>query len=48
MTLRQAYIALRTPLGNGIDWKIGVFDTIVGYESTTTLKQSKLQPFLRL
>jgi Putative beta-barrel porin-2, OmpL-like. bbp2 len=35
--IRQAYIALRTPLGNGIDWKIGVFDTIVGYESTTTL-----------
>jgi hypothetical protein len=35
--IRQAYIALRTPVGNGIDWKIGVFDTIVGYESTTTL-----------
>ena len=34
-TIRQAYISLRTPLGNGIDWKIGVFDTIIGYESTT-------------
>jgi Putative beta-barrel porin-2, OmpL-like. bbp2 len=34
--IRQAYIALRTPVGNGIDWKIGVFDTIVGYESTTS------------
>jgi hypothetical protein len=34
--IRQAYIALRTPIGNGIDWKIGVFDTIVGYESTTS------------
>ncbi len=34
--IRQAYITLRTPLGNGIDWKIGVFDTIVDYESTTS------------
>lgn len=31
--LRQAYVALRTPVGNGIDWKVGVFDTIIGYES---------------
>lgn len=31
--IRQAYVALRTPVGNGIDWKIGVFDTIVGYET---------------
>jgi hypothetical protein len=34
--IRQAYITLRTPVGNGIDWKVGIFDTIVGYESTTT------------
>jgi len=34
--IRQAYILLRTPVGNGIDWKIGVFDTIIGYESTTS------------
>ena len=34
--IRQAYVTLRTPLGNGIDWKIGIFDTIVGYESTTS------------
>src|SRR6185295_10784729 len=27
-----AYVALRTPVGNGIDWKFGVFDTIIGYE----------------
>jgi hypothetical protein len=33
--IRQAYIALRTPVGNGIDWKVGVFDTIIGYESTS-------------
>ena len=33
--LRQAYIALRTPVGNGIDWKVGLFDGITGYESNT-------------
>ena len=34
--LRQAYVTLRTPVGNGIDWKMGVFDTIIGYESTSS------------
>ena len=33
--IRQAYITLRTPVGNGIDWKVGVWDTIIGYESTS-------------
>ncbi len=33
LAIRQAYVALRTPVGNGIDWKMGVFDTIVGYET---------------
>ena len=32
LAIRQAYVALRTPVGNGIDWKVGVFDTIIGYE----------------
>lgn len=31
--IQQAYVALNTPLGNGIDWKVGVFNTVVGYES---------------
>lgn len=33
--IKQAYVTLRTPtpIGNGIDWKMGVFDTIIGYES---------------
>lgn len=31
--IKQAYVALRTPVGNGIDWKMGVFDTIIGYET---------------
>ena len=34
--IRQAYISLRTPVGNGLDWKIGVFDTIIGYESLSS------------
>src|SRR5581483_4599202 len=35
--VRQAYLALRTPVGNsGIDWKVGVFDTIIGYESNSS------------
>lgn len=32
LAIRQAYVALRTPIGNGIDWKVGVFDTVIGYE----------------
>jgi len=32
--IKQAYVSLRTPIGNGIDWKLGVWDTIIGYEST--------------
>src|SRR6266496_5560212 len=31
--IKQAYVALRTPVGNGLDFKIGVWDTIVGYET---------------
>jgi hypothetical protein len=34
IAIKQAYVALRTPVGNGIDWKIGVFDTVIGYESS--------------
>ena len=35
--IRQAYVALRTPVGNGIDWKVGVFDSVVGYESVESV-----------
>src|SRR5437870_8551293 len=31
--IRQAYIALRAPVGNGLDFKVGAFDSIIGYES---------------
>src|SRR5580765_2253652 len=31
--VRQAYVALRAPVGNGLDFKVGVFDSPIGYES---------------
>ena len=31
--IQQAFITLNTPVGNGIDWKIGTFNTVIGYES---------------
>lgn len=34
--VRNAYVSLRTPVGNGIDWKVGVWDSILGYESTSS------------
>jgi len=30
--VKQAYVALHTPVGNGLDFKVGVWDTIIGYE----------------
>jgi hypothetical protein len=33
LAVRQAYVALRAPLQNGLDFKVGVFDSIIGYES---------------
>jgi hypothetical protein len=30
--IKQAYVTMRVPVGNGIDLKMGVFDTIIGYE----------------
>lgn len=32
-SIKQAYVALRAPVGNGLDLKVGTFDTIIGYES---------------
>lgn len=34
--IRQAYVALRAPVGNGLDFKVGVFDSIIGYESVAS------------
>ncbi len=33
IAVRQAFVALRIPYRNGIDFKVGVFDSIIGYES---------------
>ena len=33
LAIKQAYVVLRAPVGNGIDIKIGTFDTIIGYET---------------
>src|SRR5579859_1323239 len=30
--IKQAYVALHAPVGNGLDSKMGVWDTIIGYE----------------
>lgn len=30
--VKQAYVSLRAPIGNGLDIKMGVWDTLVGYE----------------
>ena len=30
--VKQAYVALQTPVGNGLVAKMGVFDTVIGYE----------------
>ncbi|HEY0455355.1 MAG TPA: outer membrane beta-barrel protein, partial [Verrucomicrobiae bacterium] len=35
LAIKQAYVQLRAPVGvSGLDFKVGVFDTILGYEST--------------
>src|SRR5262245_20367529 len=31
--IQQAYVAMRTPVGNGIDWKLGTWNTPIGYET---------------
>jgi hypothetical protein len=33
LAVKQAYVSLRVPVGNGIDVKLGTFDTIIGYET---------------
>jgi len=30
--VKNAYVELKAPVGNGLDIKVGVFDTIIGYE----------------
>jgi len=33
LAIKQAYVNLRIPVGNGIEAKVGVFDTPIGYET---------------
>jgi len=33
LAIRQAYVATRVPVGRGLDLKMGVFDSVIGYES---------------
>jgi len=35
--IQQAYVALHAPVGNGLDFKVGVFDTITGYEAARSV-----------
>ena len=30
--IKNAYVSLRAPVGNGLDLKVGVWDTLIGYE----------------
>lgn len=32
LAIKNAYVALKAPVGNGLDFKVGVWDTVVGYE----------------
>ena len=35
--VKQAYVALHAPVGNGLDFQAGVWDTIIGYEVTDSI-----------
>jgi hypothetical protein len=36
--IRQAYVELRMPIGNGLDWQLGRWDGLLGYESSDSMK----------
>jgi hypothetical protein len=36
--IRQAFVQLRVPVGNGIDWQLGRWDSLLGYESSDSMK----------
>jgi len=36
--IRQAFVALHMPVGNGIDWELGRWDGLLGYESNDSYK----------
>ena len=36
--IRQAYVELNMPVGNGLDWQLGRWDNLLGYESSDSYK----------
>jgi hypothetical protein len=36
--IRQAYVEMRMPIGNGLDWQLGRWDNLLGYESSDSMK----------
>jgi hypothetical protein len=38
IALKQAYVILRAPVGNGLDIKLGTFDSVVGFEGYDSYK----------
>jgi hypothetical protein len=37
LAIKNAYVNLRAPIGTGLDFKVGVFDSIIGYESSEAI-----------
>jgi Putative beta-barrel porin-2, OmpL-like. bbp2 len=37
LAVKQAYVDVRAPIGNGLDIKVGQYDTIIGYEVANSL-----------
>jgi hypothetical protein len=35
--IRQAYVELKVPIGNGLDWQLGRWDSLLGYESSDSM-----------
>jgi hypothetical protein len=36
--IRQAYVSMRVPVGNGLDFDLGRWDSLLGYESSDSMK----------
>jgi Putative beta-barrel porin-2, OmpL-like. bbp2 len=36
--IRQGYVEMKMPIGNGLDWQLGRWDNLLGYESSDSYK----------
>jgi len=36
--IRQGFVQMRMPVGNGLDWQLGRWDNLLGYESSDAMK----------